>query len=299
MTGPWAETEAMAGLFMGEMSQLLESLPQPGTPVSHSAASQHCLLLTVKVKWKWLSRVQLFETPWLIQSSTVHGILQARILEWLAFPFSKASSQCRDRTQVSRFAGGFFTSWATREAQEYKQSSRILEWVTYPFSSGFSWPQNWTGVSCIAGRFFTNRATWEAQLIILSWKPTEMEGWEMQPAGDSLLQMQSGVQVKNLPKAACPREITRSSLLIRIQGTQTHFHISIAPCFTAPPPTIYSYTCAIFMPTPPLRRMEPPLCALSFFSKLSLTLIESQLPFSKNLASFILQSFNNDILNGN
>ena len=106
-------------------------------------------------------------------------------------------------------------------------------------------------------------------------------------------------QVKNLPKAACPREITRSSLLIRIQGTQTHFHISIAPCFTAPPPTIYSYTCAIFMPTPPLRRMEPPLCALSFFSKLSLTLIESQLPFSKNLASFILQSFNNDILNGN
>ena len=50
MTGPWAETEAMAGLFMGEMSQLLESLPQPGTPVPHSAASQHCLLLTVKVK---------------------------------------------------------------------------------------------------------------------------------------------------------------------------------------------------------------------------------------------------------
>ena len=45
--------------------------------------------------------------------------------------------------------------------------------------------------------------------------------------------------------------------------------------------------------------MEPPLCALSFFSKLSLTLTESQLPLSKNLASFILQSFNNDLLNGN
>ena len=47
-----------------------------------------------------------------------HGILQARILERVAFPFSRASSQPRDRTQVSHIAGGFFTSWATREAQE-------------------------------------------------------------------------------------------------------------------------------------------------------------------------------------
>ena len=49
----------------------------------------------------------------------VHGILQARILEWVAFPFSRGSSQPRDGTQVSHIAGGFFTSWATREAQEY------------------------------------------------------------------------------------------------------------------------------------------------------------------------------------
>ena len=48
---------------------------------------------------------------------TVHGILQARILEWGAVPFSKGSSQPRDRTQVSHIAGGFFSSWATREAQ--------------------------------------------------------------------------------------------------------------------------------------------------------------------------------------
>ena len=44
---------------------------------------------------------------------TVHGILQARILEWVAFPFSSGSSQPRDQTQVSYIAGGFFTSWAT------------------------------------------------------------------------------------------------------------------------------------------------------------------------------------------
>ena len=50
---------------------------------------------------------------------TVHGILQARILEWVAVPFSRGSSQPRDQLQVSHIAGGFFTSWATREAQEY------------------------------------------------------------------------------------------------------------------------------------------------------------------------------------
>ena len=58
---------------------------------------------------------------------TVHGILQVRILEWVAFPFSRGSSQPRDRTQVSCIAGGFFTSWATREAHEY--------WSGKPISS--------------------------------------------------------------------------------------------------------------------------------------------------------------------
>ena len=48
---------------------------------------------------------------------TVHEILQARILEWVAFLFSRGSSLPRDRTQFSHIAGRFFTSWATREAQ--------------------------------------------------------------------------------------------------------------------------------------------------------------------------------------
>ena len=48
---------------------------------------------------------------------TVHGILQARILEWAAVPFPRGSSQLRDRTQVSRIAGGLFTVWATSEAR--------------------------------------------------------------------------------------------------------------------------------------------------------------------------------------
>ena len=41
---------------------------------------------------------------------TVHGILQARILEWVAVPFSRGPSSPRDRTQVSHIAGGFYTS---------------------------------------------------------------------------------------------------------------------------------------------------------------------------------------------
>ena len=63
-------------------------------------------------KWKSFSHVRLFVTPW-----TIHGILQARRLEWVAFPFSRGSSQPRDWTQVSHIAGRFFTSWATREAR--------------------------------------------------------------------------------------------------------------------------------------------------------------------------------------
>ena len=48
--------------------------------------------------------------------SSVHGILQARILEWVAISFSRRSSQPKDRTRVSSVAGWFFTIWATQEA---------------------------------------------------------------------------------------------------------------------------------------------------------------------------------------
>ena len=54
---------------------------------------------------------------------TIHGILLARILEWVAFPFSRGSSQSRDQTQVSLIAGGFFTNCTTREAQTYGYQS--------------------------------------------------------------------------------------------------------------------------------------------------------------------------------
>ena len=51
-----------------------------------------------------------------LPGSSVHGILQARILEWVAISFPRGSSQPRDWTQVSHIAGRRFTLWATREA---------------------------------------------------------------------------------------------------------------------------------------------------------------------------------------
>ena len=54
-----------------------------------------------------------------LPGSSVHGILQARVLEWVDISFSKRSSQPRDWTQVSCIAGRFFTTWATGEAPVY------------------------------------------------------------------------------------------------------------------------------------------------------------------------------------
>ena len=77
----------------------------------------------VQLKWKLLSHIQFFVTPWTIHP--IHGILQAWILAWVAVSFSRRSSQPRDQTQVSRIARAFLTSWATREAQEYRSGCPI------------------------------------------------------------------------------------------------------------------------------------------------------------------------------
>ena len=62
-------------------------------------------------------------TLWDLMDYTVHGILEARILEWVAFPFSRGSSWPRNRTGVSCIAGRFFTSWAIREAWQIRRHS--------------------------------------------------------------------------------------------------------------------------------------------------------------------------------
>ena len=65
----------------------------------------------------WLSHVHRLWDPMACSppSFPVYEIFQARILEWVAFPFSRGSSWPRDQTQVFCIAGGFLTIWATRE----------------------------------------------------------------------------------------------------------------------------------------------------------------------------------------
>ena len=100
--------------------------------------------------------------------SSDHGIVQAKVLEWVGIPFSSGSSRPRDRTQVSCIAGRWFTNWAISEAQftyesesEVTQScptlgtpldcslpgssvhgvfqARVLEWVAISFSNAWKW----------------------------------------------------------------------------------------------------------------------------------------------------------------
>ena len=101
---------------------------------------------------------------------TVHGILQARILEWVAFPFSRGSSQPRDWTLDSCIAGRFFTSWATREDQEYWSGQCILlqgtlAWVAISYPKRFSQPLgsnlHFLCLLVLVGRFFTISSTQE------------------------------------------------------------------------------------------------------------------------------------------
>ena len=78
-----------------------------------------------------------------LPGSSVHGILQARILAWVAISSSWGSSWPRDWTRISCIAGRFLTNWAAREA------SIILEWVVISFSSSSSWYCWTTGNLCI------------------------------------------------------------------------------------------------------------------------------------------------------
>ena len=77
----------------------------------------HCILFEMKVLVAQLCLTLYDPMDCSLPGSSAHGILQARILEWVAIPFSRASSQPRDQTLGSCIAGRFFTIWVTREAQ--------------------------------------------------------------------------------------------------------------------------------------------------------------------------------------
>ena len=112
-------------LWLRQLSQcgdrILASVPQPAegrssptnTPVFPPVPSSYWIL---KVKMQVTQPCLTLCDP---LDYIVHGILQAKILEWVAYPFFSRSSQPRNQTGVSCIAGGFFTNWAIREAHEF------------------------------------------------------------------------------------------------------------------------------------------------------------------------------------
>ena len=93
-------------------------LPRPwDSPGKNTGAGCHFLLQCMKVKSqsKDAQSCLTLSDPmdWSLPVSSVHGILQARILEWVAIAFSRGSSRSRDWTLVSCNAGRCFTLWAT------------------------------------------------------------------------------------------------------------------------------------------------------------------------------------------
>ena len=72
--------------------------------------------------------------------SSVRGIFQAGILEWVAIPFSRGSSQPRNWTQVSSIAGRFFTIWKTREKRGHKEGGHARE--PHPSGESFAHPES-------------------------------------------------------------------------------------------------------------------------------------------------------------
>ena len=102
----------------------------------------------LSIKWKSVSHVWLFATPWTIQSMEF-----SRPEYW-----SGRFSLLQRIFPIQRLNPGLpHCSWILHQLS-HKGSPSILEYIAYPFSSRSSWPKNWTGVSCIAVAFFTNWA---------------------------------------------------------------------------------------------------------------------------------------------
>ena len=124
-------------------------------PVCLSISGSNCCYLTWK--WKLLSCVQLFATPWTVACQFLCawnltgqniGMCSCSLLQGI-FPTQGSNPDLPHCRKV------FYHP-------NQQRSPRILKWVAYPFSSRSSWPRDWTWVACLAGGFFTSWVTREA-----------------------------------------------------------------------------------------------------------------------------------------
>ena len=120
-------------------------------------------------------------------ASSVHVILLARILEWIAVSFSRESSWLRDQTWVSRTAGRFFIVWATQETLYFMMLllslfSCVRHCVTpqmaahqAPPSLGFSRQEHWSGLPFPSPRHEREKWKWSLSVILDSSWPNGLQ----------------------------------------------------------------------------------------------------------------------------
>ena len=131
--------------------------------IYHQSRKAQCLYtwieqsMKVKVLVTWPCSTLCDPMDCSLPGSCVHGILQARKLEWVAYPFS--SSQSRNRTGVSCIVGEFFTRWAIREAPKGDAMS--------------AWTGKWTWAFHMAGKNSTTELPMHQKVVIMK-KITKM-----------------------------------------------------------------------------------------------------------------------------
>ena len=139
-SSPWTVTHnapLFMGLFQGKILDCVSisssrgfcwpglnpRLPHCRRVLNHSATGKAPTDTALRCAQS-LSRVRLFGIPWTVarQAPLSMGILYAGVLEWVAKPSSRESSQPWDQTQISRTMGGLYTIWASREAHRYSSN---------------------------------------------------------------------------------------------------------------------------------------------------------------------------------
>ena len=123
----WTCVSKVMSLLFNMLSRLVTDF-LPRSYESESEVAQSCLTLCDSMDCS-------------LPDSSVHGIFQAIVLEWIAISFSRGSSRPRDRTWVSRIVDKHFTVWATREVQgAIERLNRIkpkfkVEWWSTRYST--------------------------------------------------------------------------------------------------------------------------------------------------------------------
>ena len=161
---------------------------------------------------------------------TVHGIFQTRMVEWVAYPFSRGSSQPRDWTQASCLAGGFFTNWAIRESHIIPLIylfHLVIPLIKKQKVSLVLIPGTWEGACCYCRRlslYVGVEWSWAVEAFATSVWPVDLS-WALWPARRLSRCLPSPAHLASsvLP-AATPRIFAYNlPKFITGQGAATHF----------------------------------------------------------------------------